>query len=170
MRRRASPSARRTAPVIWADNAIRYGAPIATRERGELVRRGPGRGDIPGGEQDVGCGGEDPRPSPRRLRFLHHAPDRRHGRLDLALGQPEQGEPRLRRPPMPVGFLVGRLRLGKLAAQPVQLTELVEGGADSRLAGRLDQTLAGPAGFLHRLGHAPRSCRISARRSRHCPR
>ena len=77
--------------------------------------------------------------------------DRGGGRVDPALRDPEQGEPGLGVVAALAGLPVGGLRLVGLAAQPVQLGDLVHRPAERRLHGGGGQPLAGQPRLVHRV-------------------
>ena len=67
----------------------------------------------------------------------------------MPLREPQQGQPRLRVPPVGAGVPIAALRLLDLAEQPVQLALLVDGRTERELDYRGRESAAGQS----RLGH-----------------
>src|SRR5581483_1572568 len=85
-------------------------------------------------------------------RLVQGAAHRGRGGVELALGQPQERQPGLRRLSPASRLAVRVLGLAKVAAQSVQLRLLVEGRADRRLVGRLGEPLARPSRLAERVG------------------
>ncbi len=149
--------------------AIIGGDPSSAVKRGELVGRGVGGRDIPAGELNLDAGGEQPRPLGREVRLGECPLDRRRRRRDATLAQAQQGETGLGAVPGVAGPAVRLAGSVVVAAQPVQLGLLVEGGTEGRME-RLAEALRRLLGLGEGIAHAPWR-RISwARWTRHCPR
>ena len=119
--------------LAWAASARSSGASRSSaiaESSSAAVRAASG---VTGGKHDLDERGKQPRPRHAVLRLIRRATDRRLGGIDLALDQPEPRQAGMRLASPPAGLVVGLLRLRELAAQPVQLGLLVEGGADRRL-------------------------------------
>ena len=99
----------------------------------QLIGGGARRADVTGGEHDLDERRKQPRPRHPVLCLSRHATDRRLRGVDLPLGQSEPRQTGLRLSSAPAGLVVRLLGLRELAAQPVQLALLVEGGTDRRL-------------------------------------
>ena len=131
--------------------ACSNGVSISSANVGQLVAGRPRVGDVTGGQVDLDGRGEHRRPR-REARVLgEHAPDRHAGRVDVALGQPQQGDAGSGIPAELGGRSVGRRRLGELTSQAVQLTLLIAGETEGRVE-RVRQALAGPLRLDDRLG------------------
>jgi hypothetical protein len=117
--------------------------------------------DVTGGEHDLDVRGQQPRPRHPILCRIDNAADRRGGSVDLPLDQSQPRQTRLWLSSPPAGLVIRGLGLPELAAQPMQLGLLVEGGTDgglrppkeplARSLGRVDSVRPG-AVQLHDLG------------------
>ena len=101
----------------------------------ELVGGGPRPGEVAGGEQDLHRGRAHRALGRRYTALPQHAAHGSGGHRDLSLGQPDQRHPGRGSRPCSRAARYARSALGRLAAQPVQLAQLVEGEAQSRMDG-----------------------------------
>ena len=102
----------------------------------QLVCGGARGEDVTGGDHDLDVRRQQPGPRHASLGAVHHPADRRPGRVGLSLDQAQPCQAGLRLPAPPAGLAVPLLGLRELAAEPVQLGLLVEGGTDRRLSAR----------------------------------
>ena len=88
--------------------------------------RRPSRGpEVAGGDGDLDLGRKAAEPEERLLDLLERARDSRHGRVDLALGETEEREARLRIAAQLVRRAVRLLRAREVAAPTADLADLV---------------------------------------------
>ena len=93
----------------------------------ELVDGGPRLLDVTGRDCDLHLGGEQARPSPAIPGLVGHGRVDRGGRsLDLALGEPDESERRLRRSTACVGLAQRRLGASEVALEPPDVADRVE--------------------------------------------
>jgi hypothetical protein len=104
--------------------------------------------DVLGGQHDLDAGGEQHQPPRPVLRLLDRPANSGSGDTDLALGQPEQGQARLRLAAARHRVPIRLLGATELAAQPMQLRSQVMCIADRRMRGALQPL----AGVPHRFG------------------
>ena len=137
---------------------------------GELVGGDPRRRDVTGRERDLDAGSEQPGPGQPVGHLLVGRADRSRGRVEPALGDPQQGEPRLRVVAALAGLPVGGLGLVGLAAQPVQLGELVHRRPSAGCTVGVDSRSQASRASCIASGQSPDCCITSDRCTRHWPR
>ena len=167
------PSPSRTAPRRLRGHRVEQRRAAGCASRDELVGRRAGRTGLARGEHDLDARGEHRRAARRGSRASSSARRiaARRG-VDLALRQPQQREPRLRVASPAAGLPVALLGLRELAAQPVELGQLVKARADRavRPAGRARQSHARSSLAPARPARRRAAAVISARCTRHWPR
>ncbi len=100
---------------------------VAHGDPGELVGRGASSRDVSGRDRDLHLRREEPSPSPAIPGLIGHGRVDRDGRgPGLALGQPDQGEGRLRRSTARVRLTEGRLGALEVAPEPADVADRVE--------------------------------------------
>ena len=107
--------------------------------------------DVADGQHDLDVRGQQLRALQRVGGRAHDAADRRGRRVGASLGQPQQGESRLRFPSQAARGAIRLLGGRKLPAQAVQLRLLVERRGRRRPVEPLGETLAGAACLRHRV-------------------
>ena len=133
----------------------------------ELGAGGPGAFVVASGQQDLDPGRQQARALEWLDRRVEGAPDGGGRRARAPPRQPQQREPRLRLGARPARAAIGVLGGVELPAQPQDLALLVERRAGRMLVDPLGVLLARPAASASASAHAPWSCRISARCTRH---
>jgi hypothetical protein len=106
-------------------------ARIPFGELGELLAGSARALELSHGKHDLDVGRQQTGSLERLRRLADRPADRGRGGITRALGQPQQGEPRLRLASVSARLPVGRLGLGERAAQAMDLALLVQ-----RLAAR----------------------------------
>ncbi len=123
----ASPSARRTRAEGDLAAGLE-GRRRVVRRRSRLSARPPfARPDVAGGDRDLDLGRQESGAGPAIPGLLGHGRvDRARRRLDLALGEADEGERRLRRATASVRLAQGRLGALEIAAQAADVADRVE--------------------------------------------
>ena len=138
---RGSPSASSTAPWARCAIAVSRGAPTSSAICVISSAASRARRRRPGGQHDLDQRSEQPRTGEDAGRLVDRAA-RVAAATSLALGQPQERDPRLGPPAKPAGAAVCRLRLSELASQPMELGRLVDRLAEGRIGLRLGESLA----------------------------
>lgn len=121
------------------------------RRLGQLVQLshgGPGLCGAVGGQHDLGVGGQQLGTGHVVVRLVERGLDRGRRSVGTTLRQAEQGQARLGVAAAGVGLAVGVLGRCQIAAQPVQLAQLVVGHPDPWVR-RVGESVAGPLGVGH---------------------
>ena len=134
--RRAAPAASSTAPRAWSATACSSGgASRGIGDGGQLAARVRGGGCLTRGEVDLHRRRQQHRPVDPAAALLDEPSHRRGRRRDVPLRQPQQREARRGLPARAARRAVRPLGGVQLAAQPVQLAQLVERQAERRVRG-----------------------------------
>src|SRR3990172_7732519 len=94
-------------------------------DRSELMEGGAGPGDIARGDRDLDLRDEEPAACPPIPGLGDLGVDGRGGRLDLALGQPDEGKGRMWRVAPGMGLAEGRLGTFEIALEAANLADRV---------------------------------------------